>query len=678
MSRIFLSHSSKDDREAVALKQWLVEQDPPLATDIFLDLDRRRGIRPGTRWKDALREANARCEAVICLLSSNWEASSECKTEYRTAETLNKRIFCARLEQLTHSDISSEWQRVDLFGNGPKTPIEIVINGVDEVVEFATEGLLRLKDEIVRAGVGPESFAWPPPGDLDRRPYRGWEPHDEVDAGVFFGRDAQLVRGLDSLRRMRASGVETLFVVLGASGAGKSSFLRAGLLPRLRRDDREFVVLDVVRPERNVLTGPTGLAHAIHSTRCRLGLTEPHLADVKAACRTNSRRLRELLREIQDAAARSVLIDEDDGGSLPTLVLPLDQAEELFACDAGDEALQFLQMLDEHARTPTACRLSLIVVVTIRTDHAQSLQSVPELAAVKAVLFDDLKPMPRGQFKEVIVGPARRAADGGRPLRIEPALVDELLADCTDGADTLPLLSLMLARLFDDYGDDGDLTLAEYQAMGGMRNIVQTEVDGLLSRDNQTRREQLKLLRTAFVPWLATFSPGNDQAVRRVARWDDLPPKTQPLLDAFVAKRLLVKDTRASGDVVEVALESLLRQWDELAEWLREQRQNLLNADDIQRDAVRWEAAGRDSAYLLSGTRLTEAEILAKSPEFVNKLATESDFLAASRAAEDQSFAEKEEQRQAEIRAARQRQQEAENHAAELRRSSRKCKEFSR
>ena len=198
------------------------------------------------------------------------------------------------------------------------------------------------------------------------------------------------------------------------------------------------------------------------------------------------------------------------------------------------------------------------------------------------------------------------------PLRIEPALVDELLADCTDGADTLPSSSLMLARLFDDYGDDGDLTLAEYQAMGGMRNIVQTEVDGLLSRDKQTRREQLELLRAAFVPWLATFSPGNDQAVRRVARWDDLPPETQPLLDAFVAKRLLVKDNRASGDVVEVALESLLRQWDELAEWLREQRQNLLNADEIQRDDVRWEAAGRDSAYLLFGTRLSEAERLAQ------------------------------------------------------------------
>ena len=202
-----------------------------------------------------------------------------------------------------------------------------------------------------------------------------------------------------------------------------------------------------------------------------------------------------------------------------------------------------------------------------------------------------------------------------------------------------------------------------------MRSIVQTEVDGLLSRDNETRREQLELLRTAFVPWLATFNPGNDQAVRRVARWDDLPSQTHPLLDRFVAKRLLVKDNRASGDVVEVALESLLRQWDELAKWLREQRQNLLNADDIQRDAVRWKASGRDPAYLLSGTRLTEAETLAETREFVNKLATVAGFLAASRKAEDWSIAAEDEHRQAELRAARERQQEAENHAAELRRS---------
>src|SRR6478672_6975776 len=98
MPRVFLSHSRWESREAVAVKAWLVEQEPGLAEDIYLDLDPHTGIRPGTRWKQALQQANARCEVVICLLSAHWEASPECKTEFRYAETLNKAIAVARLE----------------------------------------------------------------------------------------------------------------------------------------------------------------------------------------------------------------------------------------------------------------------------------------------------------------------------------------------------------------------------------------------------------------------------------------------------------------------------------------------------------------------------------------------------------------------------------------------------
>ena len=98
MSRIFLSHSSADKRAAVALKQWLAEQRPQLANEIFLDIDPVSGIQPGDPWKAQLFKSNSRCEAVICLLSRSWEASHECKTEYRTAEGLGKQILCARLE----------------------------------------------------------------------------------------------------------------------------------------------------------------------------------------------------------------------------------------------------------------------------------------------------------------------------------------------------------------------------------------------------------------------------------------------------------------------------------------------------------------------------------------------------------------------------------------------------
>jgi hypothetical protein len=102
---------------------------------------------------------------------------------------------------------------------------------------------------------------------------------------VFFGRDAQILRGLDKLRGMRSTGVERLFVILGPSGAGKSSFLRAGLLPRLRQDDRQFLPLPIVRPETAVLTGELGFAHSIHQLRRDLGFAQPVLGEIKSACR---------------------------------------------------------------------------------------------------------------------------------------------------------------------------------------------------------------------------------------------------------------------------------------------------------------------------------------------------------------------------------------------------------
>src|SRR3982074_430373 len=104
MSRSFLGRPSRDSRQAIALRQWLIDQDSRLANEIFLDLDPGTGSRSGMRWKEPLRQARTRCEAVLCLLSAYWAASPECRTEYRFAEYLNKRIFSARIGELTGED----------------------------------------------------------------------------------------------------------------------------------------------------------------------------------------------------------------------------------------------------------------------------------------------------------------------------------------------------------------------------------------------------------------------------------------------------------------------------------------------------------------------------------------------------------------------------------------------
>ena len=304
MSRVFLSHSSRDNRQAIALKRWLEQAEPGLAGEIYLDVDPETGIGTGMRWTEALWQVNARCEAVICLLSSNWAASAECHAEYRQAEGMHKPIFCARIEPFAENDVTRAWQSCDLFGDGPAA--EVVVDGDGQPVRLQLDGLHRLLGGLRAVGIGADSFAWPPPGDPDRSPYRGWQPLESVDAAVYFGRDAQIVRALDELREMRVAGRERMFVVLGPSGVGKSSFLRAGLLPRLRRDDRRFLTMTVVRPQRHALTGETGLARSIHDLRKEVGLTEPSLGEIKNAI-SDDGAVRAWLTEAAEAARNRLL-----------------------------------------------------------------------------------------------------------------------------------------------------------------------------------------------------------------------------------------------------------------------------------------------------------------------------------------------------------------------------------
>jgi TIR domain-containing protein len=159
VSRISLSHSSSDNREAAALKRWLVEQRPELANEVFLDIDPDSGLRVGVRWKGQLFESNSCCEAVICLVSAAWGESAECRTEYRTAEGVGKQILVARLEDTGDGDITSEWQRCDLFAAGAQTEVAVAGGGA---VRFNTAALYALRKAIEGTGVGPQNFVWPP------------------------------------------------------------------------------------------------------------------------------------------------------------------------------------------------------------------------------------------------------------------------------------------------------------------------------------------------------------------------------------------------------------------------------------------------------------------------------------------------------------------------------------
>ncbi|HUH71084.1 MAG TPA: TIR domain-containing protein [Mycobacterium sp.] len=630
MHRIFLSHSSTNNREAKALKQWLMHQLPELANDIFLDLD---DLQVGDDWADALQRSVDRCEAVVCLLSEAWMSSMECDGEFRMAEILSKKILCARLEPSVKPEGRiARYQWCDLSGEGDMTPLDLPDGSS---VRFASAGLYRLRDAIADTGTAAMSFPWPPSGEPGRAPYRGWLAFDPVDAGVFFGRDAAILRAMDALRGMREARVKSLFVILGPSGSGKSSFLRAGLVSRMQRCDHEFMVLDIVRPERHALTGETGLARAIHATGKRLGLADRPLGEVKSRCNSGAAQVRKLLVDIQQAAQDQLRRRGEDLPA-PTLVLPLDQAEELLSSDAGVEGNRLLELIGELAHRPSTASLDFIVAATFRTDRYAALQLREELSEVSTELFGELKPMRIAEFRKVITGPARRSTEAGHRLEVAPDLIEKLLADCAEGRDTLPLLSLTLARLYEDYGESKVLTLEHYRSksIGEMHGVVQTVIDEILDDDPAARRTQLELLRAAFIPWLATINPDNDQPMRRVARWTDLPAASRPLIVALVEKRLLIKDRRDGEDVVEVALESLLWQWNDLASWLDEEWRSLKAIDELERAAAAWAHNNRHPDWLLAGTRLADAEKLVATSQFSDRLTGTVEYLSASRQAE--------------------------------------------
>src|SRR5690349_2365961 len=345
MSLIFLSHSSVDELEAVALKHWLLDNG---WDDVFLDLDPERGLRAGERWQEALQRATHRCEAVIFLISPAWAKSQWCGAEFLLAKNLHKLIFGVVVKDITLSklptEMTSEWQLCYLIGEGATEVIHFTHRGKPAQVAFHDIGLRRLRVGLQNAGLSADFFPWPPPDDKSRSPYRGLEPFDAQDAAMFFGRDVEILQGLDKLRAMRAAGDKSLFVILGPSGAGKSSFLRAGLLPRLVRDDRHFYALEVLRPERSPLFGERGLAHAIAQANQRFRLTPRNLGDIKEVLTEGAERFGQLLLSIRDAV-RNTLLGLPEAAPPPTLVLPVDQAEELFNPDATEEARVFLDLI---------------------------------------------------------------------------------------------------------------------------------------------------------------------------------------------------------------------------------------------------------------------------------------------------------------------------------------------
>ncbi|MGW3909920.1 nSTAND1 domain-containing NTPase [Streptomyces sp. NPDC005070] len=424
-------------------------------------------------------------------------------------------------------------------------------------------------------------------GRVDERcPYPGLHAFTEDTAAWFFGRTAQ-VEELLSLLKNRLDGGPPLFVT-GASGAGKSSLLSAGLVPALRRGELSPYGTGASTALR-ITPGP----HPLEALRRLDGLDRP---------------------------------PEDENGRTGQPVLIVDQFEEIFTqCADHEERRRFVARLIERAAGEAGGRGPAPVVLAVRADYFHRCIAVPGLAGAAGSGSLVLGPMSEPDLREAVVGPARTAG-----LDLEPGLVETLLRDLGvqgggHDAGSLPLLAHALRATWAQ-GDGNRMTLAGYRASGGIRDAVANTAQGTYDALDPDQRQAARRLLLRLV---AVDEGG--EAVRRRVREDELAHEGGPArvaLERLVDKRLVTAD----DGVVQITHEALVRAWDLLRGWLAEDRDWLRAHRDLTAAADSWQALGRDPGSLYRGHRLVRAADMAQGRRAdLNPL--ESMFLAESETA---------------------------------------------
>ena len=473
-------------------------------------------------------------------------------------------------------------------------------------------------------------------------PFPGLRAFTEDEAGIFFGRDADILRGLDEFRLLRRNGSPRILAIQASSGAGKSSFFRAGLWPRLRRDT-DFAALAIVRPAQGILTGPDGLARKLAPQLSRLDApVNPGEISARLMARDASRTVAEFARIMTAAAAdaRELRRSINPNALPPALVIAIDQAEELLAPEDADESQHFLTLLAGLMREPPP-GVEPFALLTVRADSATRVYQALVDLKLDVPKTLTLLPLPQTSYRDVILKPIELMARRGRRITISPHLVDQLVSDAA-GADALPLLAFTLSYLYQAYAPGGTIGLEQYNEIGGIAGSIDKAFKLALTKPGDAPAipaapsEQLACLRATFIPWLTRLEPETNEPKRRVARLDEFAGTARAMVDRLVRARLVVLDRHADTDLVEVAHESVLRQWPPLTSWLQAVADDLRSVDSVERAAREWVRNGRLPAWLdHRADRLSAAERVTTREDFRRRLGKEGiEYLAACRARE--------------------------------------------
>lgn len=425
-----------------------------------------------------------------------------------------------------------------------------------------------------------------------RSPYVGLAAYGPEDAECFCGRDRLIAALLERVGRQR------FVAVVGASGSGKSSLLRAGLVPAVSADRPGWRTL-VLTP------GPYPLRECAVRVGTWLGLSAGTLVtEFGEHSRNLGLALRQLLAERPDDAE---------------FLLVVDQFEEVFTLchDAAERELFIAALLEAADAADSRTR----VVIGLRSDFYTHCARHPRLAEMLQDAQVLVGPMRADELTNAITQPAARAK-----LMVEKALVTTVVHDAATRPGALPFVSHALWETWRRRRGNG-LVLDGYRAAGGVNGAIALTTDHLYQNlDGQRQR----VVREIFLR-LTALGEGTEDTRRRVARDEllDTPDRevVASVLDELAAARLVTLD----ADTVEIAHEALIHGWPTLREWLADDREALRAHRRLTEAAAEWERHGRDDGLLYRGARLTAWQDRVR--DGLNDV--EHAFLTASRLAAD-------------------------------------------
>lgn len=531
-------------------------------------------------------------------------------------------------------------QFLDHWFGGPEAGFKAGFTTFVDEEEFESKILVHLRKLLreklpLGEGSGEAPSAWWTEGS----PFRGLAPFEAKHAPIFFGR-TRAIFAVRNLLVQRAAAGSAFLAILGASGSGKSSLLRAGVAPTLTHPG----VVPDVDVWRTAVMRPGGASHPCEALAAALedanalpelskrGYTRPELL---LTLRTSPQTLHQPIRAaLSEAADREYASEKSRWRRKPALrlLLVVDQFEEIFThANYGDEARgEFVRCLAAMARSGVVW-----VAAAVRSDYYHRCVEIPEFAELKGEdgQYDLLPPTP-DELRQMIAEPALAAG-----LRFERSAdaerLDAVLQDAAArNPGALPLLEFALEELYKCAEKQGTrvLALRDYSQIGGIEGAVARRAEEELSKLSDEVQQ-------AFGDVMSMAVHVSPQGVAAAPiPLQRLSENARKLVDALVAARLMATDARPDGTpIVRLVHDALLTHWERLKHWIADNGELLRTRGRLEAACRHWLESGRDRAYLLAegkplvdGRDLTQKMEGRLDPDLV-EFVRASEALAASR-----------------------------------------------